>query len=206
MENNENKYLKLARRAREENNTEDAKKYYDMVRTENPDNTEARFFYSYYRLWDGTKGEAYGKFIDFLNVVIPVVKSVAGSDASDEEKEKLVEDMYSSVQGLTMSVRSIQIDLFNAGKDQIYNKQKNSCEKNGTEMLYKFGDALETNFAGNTKILAVAVNAWKKAVSQQQQFPYCGLDKTLPEKYLPKIQKVDPSFTLPKKAGCISFK
>ena len=36
MENTE-KYLTLARRAREDDNVEDARKFYDMVRTENPD-------------------------------------------------------------------------------------------------------------------------------------------------------------------------
>ena len=42
------KYLKLARTAREEDNSEDAKRYYDMVRTEDPENGEAKFFYAYY--------------------------------------------------------------------------------------------------------------------------------------------------------------
>ncbi len=34
------KYLKLARIAREGNETEDAKKYYEVVRTEDSDNAE----------------------------------------------------------------------------------------------------------------------------------------------------------------------
>ena len=45
----QNKYLVLARRAREEGNAEDARRYYDILRTEDPDNAEAKFFYSYYR-------------------------------------------------------------------------------------------------------------------------------------------------------------
>ena len=38
---------------------EEYKKYYDMVRTEDPDNVEAKFFYSYYRMFSDTQGHAY---------------------------------------------------------------------------------------------------------------------------------------------------
>ena len=83
---NQNKYLLLARRAREENNAEDARKYYDIVRTEDPENAEAKFFYSYYRMMDGTKGEAYNNFISFCNGMGSTTSMIMGSDYSAEEK------------------------------------------------------------------------------------------------------------------------
>ena len=45
MENN--KYLILARQARAEGNSEDAKTYYNKVREENPEDGEAKFFYAF---------------------------------------------------------------------------------------------------------------------------------------------------------------
>lgn len=45
------KSLVLARRAREENNSENAEKYYGMVLQEDPNNWEAAFFQGYYHAW-----------------------------------------------------------------------------------------------------------------------------------------------------------
>ena len=42
--------LVLAKRAKKEGNTEEAKKYYNMVLMEDPDNWEASFYSSYYNL------------------------------------------------------------------------------------------------------------------------------------------------------------
>lgn len=81
-----NKYLLLARRAREENNAEDAKKYYDMVRTEDPDNAEAKFFYSYYRMFSDTQGHAYDNFSNFCSGIKSTVAMILASNDSLEEK------------------------------------------------------------------------------------------------------------------------
>jgi len=46
------KLLQLARRAREEENGEDAKKYYELAMMEDPDNWESAFYASYYRVME----------------------------------------------------------------------------------------------------------------------------------------------------------
>lgn len=202
------KYLTLARRAREEDNTEDAKRYYDMVRTEDPDNTEGRFFYAYYRLWDGKKGEAYDKYVDFCKVVVPVVNTTAESDAPYDEKKAFLLDVLSSIRGLPASINGVLKDLWQVASDSgksEYNSKMKSCQKIGIEMLYGYGDAIEKHFSDQAAIMAIAADAWKKGVELNQQYPYCGIDKTLSEKYAAKIQKIDPTYTPPKKAGCISF-
>lgn len=84
---NQNKYLLLARRAREEDNAEDARKYYDMVRTEDPDNVEAKFFYSYYRMFSDTQGHAFSNFVNFCKGIKSTVAMVIGSADSEAEKK-----------------------------------------------------------------------------------------------------------------------
>lgn len=208
MENTNNKYLALARRAKEEGNAEDARKFYDMVRTEDPDNVEARFFYAYYRLWDGTKGEAYNDFIRFCNSTQSIVEAVAESDMGRDEKVTMLSDMHECIKGLPVSMSGIQTELWKVAPDSEkskYNQQIKNCQKMGIENLYHLGDAIEKLFADNDEVRDIAVSAWKSGVAVQQRYPYCGVDKSLPEKYLPKIQKADPNYTLPKKAGCISF-
>lgn len=208
MANNDNKNLTLARRAREEGNAEDARRFYDMVRTDDPENVEARFFYAYYRLWDGTKGEAYNDFIKFCNSTKSIVEAVAASDAEAEDKVKMLTDMQECIKGLPAAMSGIQVELWKVAPESEktkYNRQKKDCENMGIQCIYHLGDAIEACFADNIEAQAVAVAAWKSGVAVQQRYPYCGIDKSLPEKYLPKIKKADPSYTLPKKAGCISF-
>ena len=86
----ENKYLTLARRAREEENKEDAKNYYQMAKTEDPDNAEARFFAPFYDLLTSKNGEVYSKFTNFCKVLTPVAKAVISSADSEEEKTELL--------------------------------------------------------------------------------------------------------------------
>ncbi len=201
MVNNEQieKYLTLARRAKSENNSEDAKKYYDMVRTEDPENKEARFFYPYYRLWEATKGEWYRAYIDFCNAGINLIKSLRNEDAA------LVPELFDAVKTLPASASKVQMDLFKTGANQTqYNTQNKHCQKVGIEFMYRFGDEIEKNFKG-TDTVEIAVDAWKQGVTYQQQWPYCGADKASVEAYTEKIKKYDPNFVPAKKAGCISF-
>lgn len=202
MSETEMKYLKLARRAREENNAEDAKKYSDLVRNENPDNVEARFFFPLYRIWDSQKKDWGNCFIDFCNVVNPCIKAVCESDMSDDEKKKLLEDMFNESKDLPYQCNRVlnEINANNSRTSEI-----RTCGRTGMKMLYGFGDTIEKYCANKPEIMSIAVEAWKAGVYRQQQWYGMGMDKTLPEKYTAKIQKIDPSYVLPKKGGCIQF-
>jgi len=195
------KYLKLARRAREEGNSEDAKKYYDMLRTEDPENTEARCFFPVYRLWDGKKGEWYHNFLDLCNGVSSAIRAIAESDATAEEKAALLGDYFGAIKDLPQTCNKILNELNHEGSHVTQIKESG---RRGMQMLYGFGDAVEKNFS-DSEAMKWAVEAWKAGVYRQQQWWGMGLDKTLPESYAAKIKKFDPSYEMPKKAGCISF-
>ena len=90
---NQNKYLLLARRAREDKNAEDAKKYYDMVRTEDPENVEAKFYYSYYKLLDSTNGQAAGNFVTFCNGMNSTMSMLIDFDMPVSEKNSFFVDI-----------------------------------------------------------------------------------------------------------------
>ena len=159
-------------------------------------------------MWDGKKGTAYQDFITFCNSTKNIVKALSASAAPNAEKIALLSDIYESIKNLSASMGAVQMELWKVAPDSEkakYNTQKKNCERIGIENLYHFADAVEEYFAGDEEAQQIAVNGWKCAVATQQKYPYCGVDKTLPEKYLPKIQKKDPAYVLPKKAGCISF-
>ncbi len=197
------KYLKLARRAREENNSEDAKKYYDMLRAEDPDNAEARCFYPIYRLWDSKKGEWHNVFADLCSGVPSAIRAIAESeDMDDAEKAALLMAYIGEVSGLPTVCVKILNELNHEGS---HTSQIRRSGRTGMEMLYNFGNSVEKYFSGKPEAMKAAVAAWKAGVSHQQKWYGMGLDKTLPDKYTEKIKAFEPSYEKPKKAGCISF-
>ena len=231
---NQNKYLLLARRAREEDNAEDAKKYYDMVRTEEPDNAEAKFFYSYYRLYSGTNGEAVDNFLSMCKGVDNTLKLIVSSDDTIEEKKSLIKtifdcimDLYDDIylkaagDGRTNEVRSIHTKTIttiiethtnNYGEDEhileVTYKYK-SKKLQVPSAMYTLGDEIERKYSSNPKLMAIALDLWKRAIVNQQKAIYLGPGKKKGDeemaKYAAKIQKYEPAYAMPKKAGCISF-
>lgn len=83
----------MARQAREEDNAEDAKKFYDMVRTDDPENVEAKFFYAYFNLSDAVNKDVPNKFVDYAKTAVSCVKMLKESALSDKEKMDLLEVM-----------------------------------------------------------------------------------------------------------------
>lgn len=198
----ENKYLKAARAARAENNVEDAKRYYEMVKMDDPENAEAKFFYEVYRLWAGKKGEWYNNFISFCEIVPTAIRLTAESETSDSEKASLLDAMFAEAEGLPLRLNRILNELNVNGSQAAYIRQSG---QKGMLMLYGFGDTVEKYFSNNADAMNVAVKAWKAGVYRQQQWYGMGCDKSFPAAYTEKIQKYEPSYTMPKKAGCVSF-
>ena len=204
------KYLKLARSAREGNDTEDAKKYYDLVRTEDPDNAEASFYYLYYRLWDGMKKDWKNNYFTLADRVPSVIKMVANSDQTDGEKLNLLQDMFRDSHGLWKTCRSVMMQIRDnyGGGDEVVS---------GFVYNLNFGDTIEECFAGKKEFLDLAVEAWKsglqvyadhKNVVFPTEWKKLGVDTLLP-KYTEKIKQSDPSYETPKGSGfkgCVTIK
>lgn len=204
----DNKYLRLAREARTENNSEDAKKFYEMVKIDNPENGEAKFFYAFYCLYEGKNSEIATRFVNLCMTLEKSVKKVAESNDSDDEKLAIIEAIADSFIPETWNLNRYMNNLtVGSGNDRqrvLSNNDIISVCKNGMQGCYDLGDAIEKFFAGNDKAMLVAVRCWKEGVSLQQKW-YAYGDKTAPERYTLKIKKYDFSYEMPKKARCISF-
>lgn len=157
----ENKYLLLARRAREEDNSEDAKKYYDMVRTEDPDNAEAKFFYSYYKLMSGTKGHAYSDYVTFCNGIEPTLSMVMASNESYEDKKALVKSIVECADIAYEVTRSADIDIRGGNGNSI-------IIKNQLTMLSLI-DCIVKNFGSDSEMLCVAYRSRKSAITYSEE-------------------------------------
>lgn len=98
-----NNLYKLARRAHENNDTENAAKYYSMILTENPDDWEASFYSSFYEAMSM-------KLIQFEIAVNNICNSsisaldIININLSGEERAKAVTDIAASVLAATTTL------------------------------------------------------------------------------------------------------
>lgn len=203
------KYLKNARAARAEGNTEDAKRFYDMVRTDDPDNIEAKFFYQYYCLYEGKNGEIPGRFRNIMKVLGPTVRAIASWETTEEEKMELLGEIVNAFTPLTWTLNRYMNSLTvgsgqNTQRVIPANEIKNACEA-GVVALYNLGDNIAQTFGNSPAAMQIAVVAWKEGVTLQQKWYAYKYEGKTAEEYAEKIKKVDPAYEMPKKAGCISF-
>lgn len=204
------KYLRLARTARAESNTEDAKRYYDMVRTDDPENGEAKFFFAFYALYEGKNGEIPKRFSNLCAGLKSSIKLVKDSDMDESEKISTIGEIldafipeawslnrYMNNKNRETKVGDSYVKVFEAS-------QISSVCKEGLATLKDIGDFVASIYSTSPEGMNLAVKAWKEYVSLAQKW-YAYVPKGDAEIYAAKIQKVDPSYEMPKKAGCISF-
>ncbi len=205
-----NKYLELARQARKENNSEDAKTYYNKVREECPEDGEAKFFYAYYSLYEGTNGELPKRFINLCKVVIPSVKMAKESSLPKDEQIKAISEIVNAfvpevwAENRYMNHKNRETKVGDSYVKVFESSTITTCCKTGMFAIRDLGDELDKLYLADSEVKKLAVVAWKEYVSLAQKW-YAYAPKGEPEIYAEKIKKIDPSYEMPKKAGCISF-
>lgn len=206
----DNKYLILARQARAEGNSEDAKTYYNKVREDDPENGEAKFFYAYFALYEGKNGEIPQRFGNVCQAVFSAVKMVKSSTAPVAEQYATISEIVNAFLPMTWTLNRYMNNKNRETKVgdsyvQVFDQSSitSSCKK-GMFAIRDLGNELESIYGGDADAMAIAVLAWKEYVSLAQKW-YAYPPKGEAEIYAEKIKKIEPSYEMPKKAGCISF-
>lgn len=89
-----NNLLLLAKRARDENNSEEAKKYYEMALMEDPSNWEPTFYSQYYKLKETTIGNLPENLRQFSNRALTTLDMLI--EEGNDVKEKIQDMVLSS--------------------------------------------------------------------------------------------------------------
>lgn len=203
------KYLKLARSARADDNTKDAKLYYDMVRADDPENGEAAFFSQYYGLYEGTNGELATRFTNLTKVLPTSVKSIANASCDDAEKLEELKAVVDAFTPMTWNLNRYMNKLkVGSGSDStrvLSDADIQSVGVKGVIALYDLGDLIASTFSGDPDAQKLALIPWKEGVTLQQKWYAFGYNGKTAASYAEKIKKIEPEYVMPKKAGCISF-
>lgn len=215
----DDKYLKLARQAREENNTEDAKKFYDMARTEDPENVEAKFYYAYFNLNDAIVKEVPNKFIDYCKVALASVKMLKESEMDEKAKKELLADIASTHASEAVSMyRYVESHRDRSRSDYVdpngfYDfSQVNAVQLSAIHSLDDMGNFIANSFGDDPEAMKLAADLWKgifavKIFSQWYFFQSASGNKEESKKkwheLVEKIQKVDSSFATPEEPKAV---
>lgn len=196
------KFLQAARQAMEEQNYEDAKKFYDMVKVEDPTNAEAKIQFQYCKFLDCTNGQAYNCYTDYMNILQSAVKNIAASDMSVEEQiaflSTVIDNSFNAMKSCISAMDRIRVE-----GDSTLSKQQR-MRKESILFARDFGDAVAQQYKDSAEGMKVACAAWKSYVNRGNGSIYISKQEAeiLPT-YVEKIQKIDPSFNfVPKKRGC----
>lgn len=196
------KYLLAARQALQEKNYEDAKKYYEMVKIEDPTNAEAKIQYQFAKYEDCTNGQAYDYYTDYMNLLKHAVDNIAASDMPADEQIKflsgLIETSVNAVKSCGYAMNRIRTEGDGTSA------KINRIERENILFAKQFGDDLERKYGSTAEGMEAACKAWKSYVDRANGNLY--IPKTedpIILTYVEKIQKVDPSYNfVPKKRGC----
>ena len=174
MENN--KYLILARQARAEGNSEDAKTYYNKVREENPEDGEAKFFYAFYALYEGKNGEIPQRFGNVCKAIFSSLQMVKNSGAPVAEQYATITEIVNAFLPETWSLnrymnsKNRETKIGDSYVKVFEQSDIVSTGKKGMFTLRDLGNEIEKLYGGDADAMAIAVVVCKEYVSLAQKW------------------------------------
>lgn len=167
--------------------------HYTMLSEKEPDNGEAKFFSAYYAfmLFVEKNESVIGAVNAMTNSIESAVKSVKESECDEAEKIFVISKI---VEYYTPIVDFLFKKRISTSKDTVI-----GCILG----LYELGNTIKAEFG--EAAMSLAIVPWKEGVALQRKYYANDYKGVKPEDYVPEIQKVDPSYTMPDKAGCITL-
>ena len=188
----------IARRAKKDNNSEQAAKYYDMILQEDPKSWEASFYSVYYSAMQCKIADIASAAQSVENSVKSTISLIAANVPAEEQ--------YAALADITVYALPIASMLYSAAKNhydgidmQIRSKYfQEFCSRAGSSIgiMATVGNSIEQHFSSKKQIMKLAIQAWKQTISTEKSYMTYHRDKTAANKYIAfyaeKIAKYDP--------------
>lgn len=196
------KLYQLARRAKNDNNSENAQKYYGQIIVKDPSSWEANFYTTYYQSMNCKIGEIGVAAVRLSNCEDTVFNLIKENVSNPEEQRRAVDEV---------SAKLIVISdmLFNAYKNHYdgisaqirgnyVQEYANNCSA-ARDIVYNGGDLIVKIFGDQYGDIAAA--CWKVGVRQHNilntVFKNKQMNADIIKEYNDKISKYDPSYQAP---------
>lgn len=190
----------IARRAKDENNSENAAVYYDMILMKDPTSWEASFYVVYFKAMQTNIAGIQSAAVSITNCLDSVLD--------------LIKDHVSPEKAQNDTVVEVAARCVLAAK-ALYNRADNGSSISSVQqlqdlinrrratinILYFAGDKIETRFGTREALHAALLLLWKTGIQQHNNNTYhLNKEQTRTEiiQYVKKIQKYEPTYQPPK--------
>lgn len=162
-----NNYYEIARRAKNDNNTENALKYYDLILAKDPNSWEANFYTVYYQALSCKIAGISNAAISISNCENTVL-SLIKKNLSKEEQVLAVKEIISKCKYISkMFCSSAKNHYYGipAGSMNQYKGEYNGRINCSVYVLYALGDYIISNFSDEKEVFLLADDAWAAAIN-----------------------------------------
>lgn len=194
----------IARRAKADNNGENAAKYYEMILLEDPYSWEAAFYTVYFKATECTIGQIQSAAISVSNCIDTILIMIKEKVLDESDKETAVKEVTSRVVSISQMLFYGAQKNYNDIDSQIrsqFSQEYIDRAFAAFQTLYNLGIQLEAIFPDKDYVHELITNAWKTGVFMHSQIISL-LSKKESNKetilrYAAKIRKYEPSFKDP---------
>lgn len=190
----------IARRARDDNNTEKAAQYYDMILQEDPMSWEASFYTTYYSAMQTNIAGISSAAIKVSNCIDTVLKLIK-NNVPEEKQYFAVFEVETQVTVIAAMLCNAAENHYNGIDYQIRDKYKQEyidrlCA--ARDLMYNMGNQIENILGNGEKFGVITASAWKDGITMHKKI--LGLlilkesDQKVIDSYSQKIGKYDPEY------------
>ncbi len=205
----------IARRNKDNDNDENAMKYYDMILVKDPKSWEANFYVVYFKSMSCKIAQIQSAAIDVDNCLGSVLELVKENVTDSEEQKSVVNEIFYRTARISRLLHNGAKNHYEGIDSQIQHDYTQEYIYNvsaAKDIMYDLGDHLTICF-GDT-YGTIAAEAWKQGIEQHKVYvkllAYKEENVNQINEYAEKIKKYDdafqtPAFQTPKvetSAGC----
>ena len=153
----------VARRAKDDNNSETAGKYYDMILAKDPTSWEAAFYTVYFRSMQCKIAQITSAGVNVANCQNSAVALIRNYVGNEAEQAKAINEIVLKSMVISRMLFKAAVDHYNGIGDSIRSKYTDEMKRNciaAISIMYNCGDAIEKNFKDNQNIREFSGSAW----------------------------------------------
>ena len=192
----------LARRAKADNNSENAQKYYEQIIIKDPSSWEANFYTVYYQAMNCKIGEIGMAAVRVMNCEDTVLKLIKDNILDEDEQRKSVDEVAAKIIYISNMLFNAYKNHYDGIDAQIQNRFVQEYANNCSlcrELAYAGGNNIISIFGD--KYADIAVECWKLGVRQHNILNGVFTDKqgnaAVIKTYNDKIKQYDSSYQAP---------
>ena len=191
----------VARRARDNSDSEGAARYYDLIQIENPTDWEASFYSTYFKAMSCKIGEIRSAAISVSNCLDTVMQLVRDHVSGEDEQHSAVEEIVRRCRVIApMFNKAAETHYFDIGESIRGEYRQEYVERAGAarDILYTCGNSVTNIFGDGPAYAPLAAKCWEDAVEMHRELLGYYADRSGHQKYIDrywkKIEQIDPAY------------